>query len=78
MQGFCTVVAAHYGDLARGFLAGGVAGMPSAALVVGIVESVPLFVAGPVVPTVYGLLFFLAGVHGAHAGRPSSPAWPSR
>ncbi|WP_406488304.1 hypothetical protein [Streptomyces phaeochromogenes] len=48
--------------LARGFLTGGVAGTSLAALVVGgIIEKVPLFVAGLVVPTVYGLLLFLAG-----------------
>ncbi|MFF2013876.1 hypothetical protein ACFVWY_33095 [Streptomyces sp. NPDC058195] len=48
--------------LARGFLTGGVAGTSLAALVVGgIVENVQLFVTGLVVPTVYGLLFFLAG-----------------
>lgn len=38
------------------------AGTSLAALVVGgIIEKVPLFVAGLVVPTVYGLLLFLAG-----------------
>ncbi|MEV0929803.1 hypothetical protein ACIBMX_27545 [Streptomyces phaeochromogenes] len=48
--------------LARGFLTGGVVGTSLAALVVGgIIEKVPLFVAGLVVPTVYGLLLFLAG-----------------
>ncbi|MEU9874603.1 hypothetical protein [Streptomyces phaeochromogenes] len=48
--------------LARGFLTGGVVGASLAALVVGgIIEKVPLFVAGLVVPTVYGLLLFLAG-----------------
>ncbi|MGW4699567.1 hypothetical protein [Streptomyces sp. NPDC004285] len=48
--------------LARGFLTGGVIGMSPAALVVGtVVESVPLFVAGLVVPLVYGLLLHLAG-----------------
>lgn len=48
--------------LARGFLTGGVAGTSLAALVVGgIIERVPLFVAGLVVPAVYGLLLFLAG-----------------
>ncbi|MEU1299162.1 hypothetical protein [Streptomyces shenzhenensis] len=49
--------------LARGFLTGGVVGASLAALVVGgIIESVPLFVTGLVLPAVYGLLFFLAGV----------------
>ncbi|WP_426362573.1 hypothetical protein [Streptomyces sp. E-08] len=48
--------------LGRGFLTGGVIGMSPAALVVGtVVESVPLFVAGLVVPVVYGLLHVLAG-----------------
>ncbi|MGW3416548.1 hypothetical protein [Streptomyces phaeochromogenes] len=48
--------------LARGFLTGGVVGTSLAALVVGgIIEKVPLFVAGLVVPAVYGLLLFLAG-----------------
>ncbi|MFE4830219.1 hypothetical protein [Streptomyces sp. NPDC056672] len=49
--------------LARGLLTGGVAGTSLAALVVGgIVENVPLFVTGLVLPAVYGLLFFLAGM----------------
>ncbi|WP_335939710.1 hypothetical protein [Streptomyces sp. PTD5-9] len=49
--------------LARGFLTGGVAGTSLAALVVGaVVENVPLFAAGLVLPAVYGLLFFLAGM----------------
>ncbi|GAA2800896.1 hypothetical protein GCM10010441_27220 [Kitasatospora paracochleata] len=49
--------------LARGFLTGGVVGTSLAALVVGgIVENVPLFVTGLVLPVVYGLLFLLAGV----------------
>ncbi|MGI5329764.1 hypothetical protein [Actinomadura nitritigenes] len=49
--------------LAQGFLTGGVVGTSLAALVVGvIVESVPLFVTGAVLPVVYGLLFFLAGM----------------
>ncbi|WP_411112671.1 hypothetical protein [Streptomyces sp. 029-5] len=49
--------------LARGFLTGGVVGTALAALVVGgIVESVPLFVSGLVLPAVHGLLFFLAGM----------------
>ncbi|GGP56366.1 hypothetical protein [Streptomyces melanogenes] len=49
--------------LARGFLTGGVVGTSLAALVVGgIVENVPLFVTGLVLPVVYGLLFFLAGM----------------
>ncbi|MEU4104866.1 hypothetical protein AB0F16_30555 [Streptomyces tanashiensis] len=48
--------------LARGFLTGGVIGTSLAALVVGgIVESVSLFVAGLVLPALYGLLRFLAG-----------------
>ncbi|MDH6706508.1 hypothetical protein P3T27_003235 [Kitasatospora sp. MAA19] len=48
--------------LARTFLAGGVSGTTLAALVVGVVvESVPLFVTGLVLPVVYGLLRFLAG-----------------
>ncbi|MFF0447587.1 hypothetical protein ACFYT4_14475 [Streptomyces sp. NPDC004609] len=48
--------------LARGFLTGGVAGTSLAALVVGgIVENVPLFATGLVLPAVCGLLFFLAG-----------------
>ncbi|MGI5456441.1 hypothetical protein ACQEWB_25405 [Streptomyces sp. CA-249302] len=48
--------------LARGFLTGGVIGTSLAALVVGtVVESVPLFVTGLVLPAVHGLLFFLAG-----------------
>ncbi|MFE9118166.1 hypothetical protein [Streptomyces sp. NPDC007172] len=48
--------------LARGFLTGGVAGTSLAALVVGgIIANVPLFVAGLLLPMVYGLLFFLAG-----------------
>ncbi|MER7849885.1 hypothetical protein ABTZ03_38795 [Kitasatospora sp. NPDC096077] len=48
---------------ARGFLTGGVVGASLAALVVGtVVENAPLFVAGLVVPTVYGLLLFLAGM----------------
>ncbi|MFD0342150.1 hypothetical protein ACFVH0_26330 [Streptomyces sp. NPDC127117] len=49
--------------LARGVLTGGVVGTSLAALVVGgIIEYVPLFVAGLILPMVYGLLFFLAGV----------------
>ncbi|MEU9893614.1 hypothetical protein ACIBCS_40610 [Streptomyces phaeochromogenes] len=48
--------------LVRGFLTGGVVGASLAALVVGgVIEKWPLFVAGLVVPAVYGLLFFLAG-----------------
>ncbi|MEU3657365.1 hypothetical protein AB0E67_32185 [Streptomyces sp. NPDC032161] len=49
--------------LVRGLLTGGVIGASLAALVVGtIIESVPLFVTGLVLPAAYGLLFFLAGV----------------
>ncbi|WP_329395080.1 hypothetical protein [Streptomyces melanogenes] len=49
--------------LARRFLTGAVVGTSLAALVVGaIVENVPLFVTGWVLPAVYGLLFFLAGM----------------
>lgn len=49
--------------LARGLLTGGVVGISLTALVVGgIVGNVPLFVAGLVLPAVYGLLFFLAGM----------------
>lgn len=49
--------------LARGLLTGGVAGTSLAALVVGgIAGNVPLFVTGSVLPALYGLLFFLAGV----------------
>lgn len=49
--------------LARGLLTGGVVGTSLTALVVGgIVGNVPLFVAGLVLPAVYGLLFFLAGI----------------
>ncbi|MFE2932002.1 hypothetical protein [Streptomyces sp. NPDC059278] len=49
--------------LARGFLTGGVVGTSLAALVVGgIVENAPLFATGLVLPAVYGLLFFLAGM----------------
>lgn len=49
--------------LARGFLTGGVVGTSLAAVVVGgIVANVPLFVTGLVMPAVYGLLFFLAGM----------------
>lgn len=49
--------------LARAILTGGVVGASLAALVVGaIIESVPLFVTGLVLPAVYGLLFFLAGM----------------
>lgn len=48
--------------LARGFLTGGVVGASPAALVVGgVIENAPLFVAGLVLPMVYGLLLFLAG-----------------
>ncbi|MET9465953.1 hypothetical protein ABZY44_14360 [Streptomyces sp. NPDC006544] len=48
--------------LARRFLTGGVVGTSLAACVVGgIVEYVPLFVTGLVLPAVYGLLSFLAG-----------------
>ncbi|MFJ5088352.1 hypothetical protein [Streptomyces sp. NPDC088674] len=47
---------------ARGLLTGGVVGASPAALVVGaVVENVPLFVTGFVLPPVYGLLFFLGG-----------------
>lgn len=50
------------GRLARAFLTGGVAGAAAAALVVGtVVEAVPLFVAGVVLPAVYALLVFAAG-----------------
>ncbi|KPI20393.1 hypothetical protein OK074_1222 [Actinobacteria bacterium OK074] len=49
--------------LARGFLTGGVVGASPAALAVGgSTENTPLFVMGWVLPVVYGLLFFLAGV----------------
>lgn len=49
--------------LARGFLTGGVVGTSLAALVVGgIVKNGPLFATGLVLPVVYGLLFFLAGM----------------
>ncbi|MEU6606580.1 hypothetical protein ABZ922_16240 [Streptomyces shenzhenensis] len=49
--------------LARGFLTGGVVGTSLAALVVGgITENAPLFATGLVLPAIYGLLFFLAGV----------------
>ncbi|WP_033280648.1 hypothetical protein [Streptomyces sp. NRRL F-525] len=49
--------------LARGILTGGVIGASLAAFVVGcVIESVPLCVTGVVLPAVYGLLFFLAGV----------------
>ncbi|MFI5966549.1 DUF3592 domain-containing protein [Streptomyces asoensis] len=49
--------------LARGLLSGGVAGASLAALVVGaVIESAPLFVTGLVLPVLYGLVFFLAGV----------------
>ncbi|MEI5101731.1 hypothetical protein RB200_28545 [Streptomyces sp. PmtG] len=49
--------------LIRGLVTGGVAGASLAALVVGgVIESVPLFVTGLVVPAVFGLLLFLAGV----------------
>ncbi|MFJ8490332.1 hypothetical protein ACIRBZ_18525 [Streptomyces sp. NPDC094038] len=49
--------------LARGFLTGGVVGTSLAALVVGgIIENTALFVTGWVLPSVYGLLFFLAGI----------------
>lgn len=49
-------------DFVRGFLTGAVIGGSLAALVVGVVvERVPLFVAGLVVPVVYGLLILLAG-----------------
>ncbi|WEH12463.1 hypothetical protein [Streptomyces sp. VNUA24] len=48
--------------VALGLLTGGVIGASLAALVVGtIIENVPLFVAGLVLPAVYGLLFFLVG-----------------
>ncbi|MFD4657727.1 hypothetical protein ACFWP2_19095 [Kitasatospora sp. NPDC058444] len=48
--------------LGRGLLTGGVAGGSLAALVVGVVvEEVPLFVTGLVLPFAYGLLLFLAG-----------------
>lgn len=51
------------GALFRGLLSGGVAGASLAALVVGaVVESVPLFITGWVLPVVYGLLLFLAGI----------------
>jgi hypothetical protein len=47
--------------LARGFLTGGVLGGSLASIVVGgVIENVPLFVTGWVLPAVYGLLF-LAG-----------------
>lgn len=49
--------------LARGFLTGAVIGASLAGIVVGaVIEKVPLFVTGLVLPVVYGLLFFLAGV----------------
>ncbi|MFE6667446.1 hypothetical protein ACFVFH_28285 [Streptomyces sp. NPDC057697] len=49
--------------LARRFLTGGVVGASLASVVVGgIVENGPLFATGLVLPVVYGLLFFLAGV----------------
>ncbi|WP_405995366.1 hypothetical protein [Streptomyces sp. NBC_00986] len=49
--------------LARGILTGGVIGASLAAFVVGcVIESVPLCVTGVVLPAVYGLLFFIAGV----------------
>ncbi|MFH8477095.1 hypothetical protein [Streptomyces sp. NPDC018000] len=49
--------------LARGFLTGGVVGTSLTALVVGgITENAPLFVTGLVLPAVYGLLLFLAGM----------------
>ncbi|MFM9632249.1 hypothetical protein ACKI10_32045 [Streptomyces galilaeus] len=52
----------HPVALARGFLTGGVSGASLAALVVGaVVERVPLFVGGLVLPAVYGLLLYLAG-----------------
>ncbi|MGW3289491.1 hypothetical protein ACWDR3_33110 [Streptomyces sp. NPDC001002] len=48
--------------LARGFLTGGVVGASFAALIVGgVIENWPLFIAGWVVPPVYGLLYYLAG-----------------
>ncbi|MET8540605.1 hypothetical protein ABZW03_08105 [Kitasatospora sp. NPDC004799] len=48
--------------LARGFLTGGVTGGSLAVLVVGVVlEKVPLLLAGPGIPVVYGLLLSLAG-----------------
>ncbi|MFI8521238.1 hypothetical protein ACIGEZ_25970 [Streptomyces sp. NPDC085481] len=48
--------------VALGFLTGGVIGASLAALVVGgIIENVPLFVTGLVLPVVHGLLFFLVG-----------------
>ncbi|CAG7647055.1 hypothetical protein [Actinacidiphila bryophytorum] len=51
------------GALFRGFATGGVVGGSLAALVVGaVVESVPLFVTGWVLPVVYGLLYFLSGM----------------
>ncbi|MFC8536526.1 hypothetical protein ACFUJY_21600 [Streptomyces sp. NPDC057249] len=51
--------------LVRGFLTGGVTGASIAALVVGgIIENVPLFVSGFVLPALYGLLLFLAGMPG--------------
>ncbi|MFJ2261683.1 hypothetical protein ACIOKD_25675 [Streptomyces sp. NPDC087844] len=50
------------GALARGFLTGGVIGASSAALVTGVViENVPVFVTGLVVPVVFGLVLVLAG-----------------
>ncbi|MFJ4645380.1 hypothetical protein ACIP6Q_17830 [Streptomyces bobili] len=53
----------HPVALARGFLTGGVSGASLAALVVGaVVERVPLFVGGLVLPAVYGLLLHLAGI----------------
>ncbi|WP_446041254.1 hypothetical protein [Streptomyces sp. SID1121] len=49
--------------LVRGFLTGGVTGASLAALVVGgVIENVPLFVAGLVLPVGYALLLFLAGL----------------
>ncbi|MFJ4787669.1 hypothetical protein [Streptomyces sp. NPDC088794] len=50
------------GALGRGCLTGGVVGASFAALIVGgVIGNWPLFVAGWVVPAVYGLLFHLAG-----------------
>lgn len=49
--------------LARGFLTGAVIGASLAGIVVGaVIEELPLFITGWVLPVVYGLLFFLAGV----------------
>ncbi|MCX5386984.1 hypothetical protein [Streptomyces sp. NBC_00083] len=49
--------------LARRFLTGGVIGVSLGALVVGgVIGNTPLFVAGLVLPVVYGVVFFVAGM----------------